>query len=63
MGDDLRKTVRAALLEHDLTLAAVVRRTPGLDYSRIERVLLGQAKPYRGEVGALLAAIDRVAGL
>ena len=61
MADEFRKAVRRRLVEADLTLAWVVRRSPDLDYLRIERILLGRAAPLPGEIDALIAAVDRAA--
>ena len=59
---DLHQQVKSRLAEAGVSLA-VVARVSGLDYSRVQRVLAGHAKPKPLEGERLLAAIDAVSSL
>ena len=54
------QAVKVKLAENRIPLA-LVTRTGGLDYGRVQRILHGQAKPKDGEIEALLAQIDWLA--
>ena len=54
---DVRQRVKVKVAEAGVPLA-VIARSKGLDYQRVQRVLGGYAQPRPGEVEALLRAIE-----
>ena len=57
---EIRRKVKTALVENDLTLAAVARFS-GRRYDRLSKIVNGMRSPQPGEVEGLLGEIDRLA--